>query len=175
MWLAAVATTAIITASYSLYNLISDQDDHEKEVVDENDSFDAKFTSVSKKYSDKRIAVTLSSLILNSSLPLNDILINSDKVVFILPPDIEPEDLSNEFNALLVNKVHNYKLMRCSNIQGYVHTLKNLKPDLLLVCPDDLGMSRHNVSKELNRFIKQIVSIDQTKEDLYAKIRPIFI
>lgn len=170
LWIAALVATSVATVSYKLYTSFIKA--KEEVANDEEDVSDLK--SISKKYYNKSIALTLSSLILNLKLPLHDILINSDNVVFILPPNLDTADLNNELNREFVSKNYNYKLMRCSNIQGYVHMLKNLKPDLLLICSDDLGISKLSLSKDLNRFIKQIVNIDQTGEDVYAKLAPIF-
>ncbi len=36
--------------------------------------------------------------------------------------------------------IQNFKLLDCLNLLGYFGLVKNLRPDLLLVCSDDLGL-----------------------------------
>lgn len=57
----------------------------------------------------------------------------------------------------------NYKLLKCSNMQGYFQLLKNLRPDILIVCTDDLGITEQ-IPKDLGRFVGKVVTIDQEKD-----------
>ncbi|KAG7661473.1 PEX22 [[Candida] subhashii] len=122
---------------------------------------------ISKQYSNKSIAITLSSTFLSSNIPLNEILINSENMIFIIPPNLSEKDLD-------INIPPNFKLLKCSNVQGYLQMLKNLKPDLLFLCSDDLGINFMNLNKDLRMFIKTIINVDQNKNDIYDKIKVIF-
>lgn len=95
-------------------------------------------------------------------------------MIFILPPNLLEDDVTYNLDPLKSGIMPNFKLLKCLNIQGYVQVLKNLKPDMLLICSDDLGLSFMNLSKDLNNFIKTIVNMDQNSEDIYLKVRPIF-
>ncbi|KAK6454503.1 peroxisome assembly protein 22 [Scheffersomyces xylosifermentans] len=169
-WLAAVIATSVVTISYKIYERYVSERDH---VVTVDDGADRKFR-ISKKYLNKSIALTLSHSILNSKLPLNEILINGENIIFILPPNLSEDDLTSNLKYSHVGIIPNFKLLKCSNIQGYVQILKNLKPDMLLLCSDDLGLSFMNLSKDLNNFIKTIVNLDQSDDDIDLKVRPIF-
>lgn len=167
-WLVAAAVSTAVAVSYSVYN------NYLKPKASGEIS--------SKKYTNKSVALTLSHLVLNSELPLNDILMNSENVTFILPPNLSLDDLAcnitDENDGLATklprNLVKNYKLLNCKNIQGYFNLLKNLKPDTLLVCSDDLGITSA-VPRDIHRFVKEIINIDQNKEDIYSKIYPYFV
>lgn len=129
-----------------------------------------------KVYTNKSIALTLSHSILKSQLPLDEILLNSDNVTFILPPNLSIDDLSSNIidkksqYELPISLVNNYKLLNCNNLQGYFNIIKNLKPDMLVLCNDDLGIKSPS---DLGRFVREIITIDQN--DIESKIRPIFI
>ncbi|ODV80659.1 uncharacterized protein CANTADRAFT_31419, partial [Suhomyces tanzawaensis NRRL Y-17324] len=159
LWLAALVASSVAAISYKIYNSYTQASEEEP-----RGSY-----KLSKQSVNKSIVLTLSSSVINSKLPLNDILVNSQNVVFILPPNLSEEDLNNELNTEFVNRDNNYKLLKCLNLQGYVQMLKNLQPDLLLICADDLGLSTMKLTQDLSRFIKQIVNIDQTNDDICAK------
>ncbi|KAK6203098.1 peroxisomal biogenesis protein family-domain-containing protein [Scheffersomyces amazonensis] len=183
----ALVATGLITISYKIYSTYFGNSKHNDEVKDEiTDSItDNNITNISdrdirnensfkirKQYSNQSIALTLSSSILSSKLPLDDILVKGgENIIFILPPNLSEDDLDYNLKS---TPATNFKLLKCSNIQGYLSMLKNLKPDLLFVCSDDLGVSFGNVSKDLNNFIKTIINLDQNSDDIYLKIRPMF-
>lgn len=194
-WIAAAVATSVIAITLQVYNSYigaKDKDDVESTVEDaQKPGLERKR---SRKYTNKSIALTLSHSILSSQLPLNDILLNSENVTFILPPNLSLDDL--EFNMekdterggaqgegqgqdrdqsynLPRSLIQNYKLLNCLNLQGYFNILKNLKPDMLLVCSDDLGIAKR-IPHDIDTFVKEIVNIDQNKEDIYSKVRPIF-
>lgn len=168
-WLVGVAAIGAATLAYNLY----------QEYIEgpgDSTSKEKNSYTVSKRYANKSIAVTLLTLVLNLSLPLSDILVNSENIVYILPPNLSEEDLVTELNGdVLARKNANYKLLKCLNIQGYIAILKSLRPDMLYVCADDMGLSILNFSQDLSRFIKQIINIDQTNEDVYDKVSRIFV
>lgn len=163
LFLGALVASSVIALSYKIYEHYSQP-------------------SNEKKYTNKSIALTLSHSILNSKLPLNEILINSDNVTFILPPNLSIDDLTSiiietndkpEIFELPKTLLNNYKLLNCNNFQGYFSIIKNLKPDMLLVCGDDLGITTQ-LPKDLSRFVKEIINIDQN-DDIVSKVSPIFI
>lgn len=159
LWLGTFIAASAVAVSYKLLNKYL-------EFSKENDQ---------EEYSNKSIALTLSNSVLSSQLPLSDILTNSENVTFILPPNLSIEDLEDKIsNTIPLPKTvtQNYKLLDCSNLQGYYAILKNLQPDLLLVCADDLGVT---VPKDMHRFVKKIITIDQNKDDVYSKIAPFFV
>lgn len=194
----ALATTTAVAIGYKVYETYiqsnNDTSSNEQEGMEENEEraqksskatttdhsglpFSLGFISRGEKYTDKSIALTLSHSILSSKLPLNDMLLNSQNVTFILPPNLNEDDLTfnlSDYN-LPSTLINNYKLLKCSNIQGYFTILKNLKPDLLLLCSDDLGISKSSMPKDMSRFIKQIITLDQNKDDIYTKVAPIFV
>lgn len=185
-WIVAAVATSAIAITLQVYNsYIGAKDRTEEDNETLQDSKPGIERKKSNKYTNKSIALTLSHSILNSQLPLNDILLNSENVTFILPPSLSLDDL--EFNMEKGGKgseegtsynlpktlIQNYKLLNCLNLQGYFNILKNLKPDMLLVCSDDLGISKR-IPHDIDNFVKEIVNIDQNKEDIYSKVRPIF-
>lgn len=180
VWVAALIAASIVTISYKMYSSYIGEETvedkrNEKEGAEEK-------LRIAKKYTKKSIALTLSHSVLSSQLPLNEILLNSENVTFILPPNLSMDDLvCNIGNADEVEKynlpktlLNNYKLLHCSNIDGYFNILKNLKPDTLLVCSDDLGIA-DSLPRDLHRFVKEVINIDQNKEDIYKKLSSIFI
>ena len=180
VWVAALIAASIVTISYKMYSSYIGEETvedkrNEKEGAEEK-------LRIAKKYTKKSIALTLSHSVLSSQLPLNEILLNSENVTFILPPNLSMDDLvCNIGNADEVEKynlpktlLNNYKLLHCSNIDGYFNILKNLKPDTLLVCSDDLGIA-DSLPRDLHRFVKEVINIDQNKDDIYKKLSSIFI
>lgn len=170
VWLAAVIATTVAAASYEVYRYLSKKDDGE--MVDR--------PAPERRYTNKSIALTLLHSVLKSDLPLNEIMLNLENVTFILPPYLSVDDLAccisgdDASYPLPETLIKNFKLLKCANIQGYFHILKNLKPDMLLVCSDDLGITQH-VPKDLGRFVKEIVNINQNKEDVYLILSKVFL
>lgn len=159
--LAVAIATSIAAVSYKLY----------LEWASNNDTTDIEgkpSKAIKSKYSGKSITLTLLHSVLNSHLELEDLLLQ-DNITFILPPYLSFDDLQCKIypgkdlaqipDALL----RNYRLLKCSNFEGYFQLLKNLKPDILLVCEEDLGITG-KIPKELSRFVGKIVSLDQERE-----------
>ena len=179
-----MVAASIVTISYKIYDSYLNEEIIEDRRTGGDDTIEStkEKLKISKKYTKKSIALTLSHSVLSSQLPLNEILLNSENVTFILPPNLSMDDLvCNIGNADEVERynlpktlVNNYKLLHCSNIEGYFNILKNLRPDTLLVCSDDLGMTS-SAPKDLKRFVKEVINIDQNKEDIYKKLSSIFI
>lgn len=174
LWLAAACVSALIAVGYKVYDAYATQQQLQ---ASEGDT--ATPGKLKRQYTNKLIALTLSHLILNLQLPLLEILHNLENVTFILPPNLDEDDVNyniQKLTATLPEEVrNNYKLLKCQNIQGYFTVLKNLKPDMLLMCQDDLGLSTHSIPKDLNRFIKQIVFVDQNNDDISTKVAPLFV
>ena len=91
---------------------------------------------ISKRYSNKSIAITLSSTFYHP-LPLNEILINLENMIFIIPPNLNEDDLpiietkdtdtdnaNTNTNTSFYKDQSNFKLLKCSNFQGYLQLLK---------------------------------------------------
>ncbi|CAK7905514.1 peroxisome assembly protein 22 [[Candida] anglica] len=186
-WLVAAIATSVIAVSVSVYNAYTTQDEPVEDSITSQER-PVISRKQSRKYTNKSIALTLSHSILSSQLPLNEILLNSENVTFILPPNLSIDDL--EYNiargesssssssttssvGLPKTMTANYKLLNCSNIQGYFNLLKNLKPDMLLVCSDDLGISKY-IPHDIDKFVKEIVTLDQNKDQLYKQLSPLF-
>ena len=164
LYITALVATSAIAISYKIYTSFFQQlnNDEDEIKTDTPSSY-----TISKRYSDKSIAITLSSSFLSSSLPLNKILTSSEKMIFIIPPNLTEDDLNLSYIP------PNFKLLKCSNLQGYLQILKNLKPDLLLMCSDDLGIDFTQIKKDLNMFINDIINVDQN-DDIVLRVRPIF-
>lgn len=169
----ALIVSAVVAGSYKLYAYYT----QEKQPVNET-----KHNNKQKQYTNRSIALTLSHSILNSQLPLNELLLTSENVTFILPPNLSIDDLAyNIYNEqdkqesynLPKTLIKNYKLLNCSNFQGYFNVLKNLKPDTLVLCPDDLGIA-NQLPKDLHRFVKEIINIENS-EDISSKVLPLFL
>lgn len=192
-WIAAAVATGVVAVSVLVYNsyLASAKEDeeHTAEACEKNPDLPPalvrRATNTAKRYTNKSIALTLSHSILSSLLPLNDILLNSENVTFILPPNLSIDDLvynvektasspKTNSQTLPTTLTENYKLLKCLNLQGYFNIVKNIKPDMLLVCSDDLGISKR-IPHDIHNFVKEIINIDQNKEDIYSKVAPIFI
>lgn len=146
---AVLVATTVAAAGYKLYNLWQNQSIEEKKA---------------RKFN-KSIALTLLHSVLASDLPLNDILLTSENVTFILPPHLSVDDLAcniksggDEVYLLPQTLIKNYKLLKCSNLQGYLHLVKSLKPDMLFVCVEDLGIK---LPGEMGRFVKEIITMGQ--------------
>jgi hypothetical protein len=152
------------------------------------------------KYTNRLVALTLSHSILSSQLPLAEILLNAENVTFILPPSLSLDDLRFNIDRVpaaapdasaasapdatpdsspaaasagLAALIQNYKLLDCLNLLGYFGLVKNLRPDLLLVCSDDLGIAPH-IPRDLDQFVGEVVYIDQNRDDIYLKVAPLF-
>lgn len=183
--LAALAASSVLAVSYKIYDYYTAKTTGG--AGSNNKSRES--TSGAVAYTSKSIALTLSHSILSSQLPLHDILLNADNVTFILPPNLSIDDLAGNIVPTSENEIddnsesytlprsllNNYKLLNCNNFQGYFNIIKNLRPDMLLVCSDDLGLSDGLLPKELNRFVKQVVNVDQNSDDVTSKIGPIFL
>lgn len=178
---AALVATSLAALSYKVYAALTKEDPAEEEEIEGSHSAPL---VPSKTMNKKSIAVTLLHSVLSSDLPLNDILLSSENVTFILPPYLSVDDLLGQIQGeekgehlsyqLPQTLIKNYKLLKCSNIQGYFHLLKNLKPDCLYVCSDDLGITRQ-VPQDLNRFVKEIVTLDQNKTNVHSVLSKVFI
>lgn len=167
LWLLAVVATSALAAGYEVYKYLTKEEDGTGRLL-------------LKNYTNKSIALTLLHLVLSSELPLNDILLKSDNVTFILPPHLSLDDLVCNINnqdsncQLPQTLIKNYKLLKCSNIQGFFHIIRNLRPDMLLVCADDLGID-HELPKDLTRFVKDIVTLDQNKDEVSNILTKVFL
>lgn len=177
LWAAAFVASSLAIISYKLYNAFKTQP-QEKESTSEQTMIVKRTT-----YAKKSIVLTLLHSVLSSDLPLNEILLNSENVTFILPPYLSVDDLAcnirgadedSSIYSLPQTLIKNYKLLKCSNIQGYFHVLKNLKPDMLFVCSEDLGITL-KVPPDLGRFVKEVVTIDLNKEDVYSILSKVFL
>ncbi|RCK55059.1 Peroxisome assembly protein 22 [Candida viswanathii] len=166
LYLTALVATSAVAITYKIYTSFFQQPPKDGSEEDSKTDSPSSYT-VSKRYSNKSIAITLSSSFLSSSLPLNKILTNSERMIFIIPPNLTEDDLNLSYIP------PNFKLLKCSNLQGYLQILKNLKPDLLLMCSDDLGLDFTQIKKDLNMFINDIINVDQN-DDIILRVRPIF-
>lgn len=178
LFTAVLIATSLAALSYKVYSaLTQDEENPETEV-------EATISGKQVAKTKESIAVTLLHSVLSSDLPLNEILLSSQNVTFILPPYLSVDDLLDQIKSdkegvtqtylLPQTLIKNYKLLKCSNIQGYFHIIKNLKPDLLYVCSDDLGISSL-VPQDLNRFVKKIVTLDQNKNSVHSTLSKVFI
>lgn len=167
LWLLAVVATSVVAAGYEFYKYLTKEEDAAGKLALRN-------------YTNKSIALTLLHLVLSSELPLDDILLKSDNVTFILPPHLSLDDLVGNITDrdgschLPQTLIKNYKLLKCSNIQGYFHIIRNLRPDILLVCADDLGIGQE-MPKDLTRFVKDIVTLDQNKDEVSSILTKVFL
>lgn len=166
-WAAALLATAVAGVSYKAYQFWQEG----------GESRDANRWS---KFRHKRIALTLLHSVLLTDLPLADILMNSENVTFILPPYLSVDDVAHSVSgeeasyALPHKMIKNYKFLQCSNINGYFQIVKNLQPDILFVCSDDLGITQ-NIPKDLGRFVKEIVTFEQDKLSVKSILSKVFI
>ncbi|CAL1200013.1 unnamed protein product [Candida parapsilosis] len=156
LYLAALIATSAVAISYKVYD----------SYIKSSSSSSSSSSQQESKYLNKSIAITLSSSFLSSQLPLNDILTTQENMIFIIPPNLNEDDLNLKIPP-------NFKLLKCSNVQGYLQILKNLKPDCLLLCSDDLGINYSNLSSDLRNFIRTIINVEQD-EDLLVQVRPVF-
>lgn len=169
LYLAALIATSAVAISYKVYDsyIKSSQSTPTKDTNDSTSLTPAtKSFTISKKYLNKSIAITLSSSFLSSQLPLNEILTTQENMIFIIPPNLNEDDLNLKIPP-------NFKLLKCSNVQGYLQILKNLKPDCLLLCSDDLGINYTSLSLDLRNFIRTIINVEQD-QDLMLQVRPVF-
>ncbi|KAI5955858.1 PEX22 [Candida jiufengensis] len=180
LYIAAVIATSALAISYKIYDTFiksttTEENEIEKDTTKPNSLTKLPSFNLSKKYINKQIAITLSSSFLSSKLPLQDIITTQENMIFIIPPNLNEEDLdlNNQQEESAIELNNNFKILKCSNFQGYLQILKNLKPDLLLICSDDLGINFNNLSYDLNNFISKIINVDQDK-DLLLQIKPIF-
>lgn len=101
-------------------------------------------------------------------------------MIFIIPPNLNEDDLpiietkdtdtdnaNTNTNTSFYKDQSNFKLLKCSNFQGYLQILKNLKPDLLLLCSDDLGINFKKLQSDLLNNLKlDFINIDQNIDAL---------
>ncbi|KAG5421594.1 PEX22 [Candida metapsilosis] len=174
LYLAALIATSAVAISYKVYDTYFNSSSQSKSSQEgttntnttTNEASTTKSFTISKKYLNKSIAITLSSSFLSSQLPLNEILTTQENMIFIIPPNLNEEDLNLTIPP-------NFKLLKCSNVQGYLQILKNLKPDCLLLCSDDLGINYTNLSSDLRNFIRTIINVEQD-QDLLLQVKPVF-
>lgn len=176
LYLAALIATSAVAVSYKVYDTYFNSSSQSKSSQEgtttttssttNNETPTTKSFTISKKYLNKSIAITLSSSFLSSQLPLNEILTTQENMIFIIPPNLNEEDLNLTIPP-------NFKLLKCSNVQGYLQILKNLKPDCLLLCSDDLGINYTNLSLDLRNFIRTIINVEQD-QDLLLQVKPVF-
>ena len=174
LYLAALIATSAVAISYKVYDTYFNSSSQSKSSQEgttntnttTNEASTTKSFTISKKYLNKSIAITLSSSFLSSQLPLNEILTTQENMIFIIPPNLNEEDLNLTIPP-------NFKLLKCSNVQGYLQILKNLKPDCLLLCSDDLGINYTNLSLDLRNFIRTIINVEQD-QDLLLQVKPVF-
>lgn len=171
LYLAALIATSAMAISYKVYDTYFNSSSQSKSsqegsTTNANEASTTKSFTISKKYLNKSIAITLSSSFLSSQLPLNEILTTQENMIFIIPPNLNEEDLNLTIPP-------NFKLLKCSNVQGYLQILKNLKPDCLLLCSDDLGINYTNLSLDLRNFIRTIINVEQD-QDLLLQVKPVF-
>lgn len=170
LYLAALIATSAVAISYKVYDTYFNSSSQSKSGQEgtntTNEASTTKSFTISKKYLNKSIAITLSSSFLSSQLPLNEILTTQENMIFIIPPNLNEEDLNLTIPP-------NFKLLKCSNVQGYLQILKNLKPDCLLLCSDDLGINYTNLSLDLRNFIRTIINVEQD-QDLLLQVKPVF-
>lgn len=171
----ALAATFIAAISYKVYSVLT------KDGETDSGNTDLKGGQANSK---KSIAVTLLHSVLRSDFPLNDVLLTFENVTFILPPCLSVDDLLGQIQGfdgdekrtymLPQTLIKNYKLLKCSNMMGYFHLLKNLKPDLLYVCSDDLGITKL-VPQDMHRFVKEVVTLDQDKTSVQSVLSKVLI
>lgn len=150
VWLAAAAVAGAVAIGYSLLK---------------------RTDGSPNQYTNKSIALTLLHSVLNAKVPLDDILLNSENVTFILPPHLLEEDVAEHMALQLLR--NNYKLLRSGTIDGYFHLVKNLRPDTLVVCLADLGIAQKE-PRDLGRFVGEVVCIEQDSEKVRLAMQRIF-
>lgn len=156
----AIATT-IAAFSYKVY--LERTSDNGSINIDKEETEGAK-----SKCHDKAVTLTLLHSVLNSYPELERLLANYSNVTFILPPYLSLQDLTCKIHPKEAKTIpealfKNYRLLKCSNIDGYFQLVKSLKPDILLVCEEDLGITEF-IPQDLFRYVGKIVSIDQERE-----------
>ncbi|CQB88823.1 Peroxisomal biogenesis protein family [Chlamydia trachomatis] len=188
LYVSALIATSAIALTYKLYSTYlaptptpTNKDKKQRELDGSSTDIELKPKfRISKRYSNKSIAITLSSTFLSSNLPLNEILINLENMIFIIPPNLNEDDLpiietkdtdtdnaNTNTNTSFYKDQSNFKLLKCSNFQGYLQILKNLKPDLLLLCSDDLGINFKKLQSDLLNNLKlDFINIDQNIDAL---------
>lgn len=160
--LAFAIASSIAAVSYKLY--LEWKSDNESTEIEGKDG-----KRIKSKYIGKSVTLTLLHSVLNSHPELEELLLNYSNVTFILPPYLSLDDLKykvhpgKDLQQIPDTVLKNYRLLRCSNIDGYFQLIKNLKPDILLVCEEDLGITE-KIPKDLGLFVGKIISIDQEKE-----------
>lgn len=179
LWITAAVAASVAAVSYKLYDSWVSND--EKKTLQDNTIAKSDKLKDRKNYTKKSVALTLTHSVLSSKLPLADIILNSENVTFILPPSLSLEDLEaivdkDESGEALISSslMQNYKVLKSNNIQGYYSLIKSLRPDTLLVCADDMGIDDH-LPKEMNRFIKQIVTVEQNSDQIFDQVTSILI
>lgn len=179
-WASLLVISSAAFISYKLYKRYLYDDGSEEENVGERQTN----LRLSKRYSKKSIAISLSNSIVNAEIPLGEILAASEDVIFIVPPNMTLDDIISHVGAkdskaaydLRKLFLNNYKLLNCTNIEGFFNILKHLRPETLLVCYEDLGISRvQGVPKDLGRFVKEIKDVDNNKEHIQSEISNIFV
>lgn len=172
IYVAALVVASLAAVGYKAYDIIRKNDSDEDQEEVETPS------GLRIANPKKSIALTLLHSILSSGLPLADILLSAHNVTFILPPYLSIDDLEQKIEledkqSLLQSIVHNYKLLKCSNIDGYFNILKNLRPEKLFVCSEDLGISG-SAPTDLSRFVKEIVVLDQNNDHIHNALAKVF-
>lgn len=180
VWASLLVVSSAAFISYKLYRRYIQDGGTEEENAEKGQNN----LRLSKKYSKKSIAISLSNSIVNAEIPLGDILVASEDVIFIVPPNLTLDDIISHVGAKDSKAAYglrklfsnNHKLLNCTNIEGFFNILKHLRPETLLVCYEDLGISRvQGVPKDLGRFVKEIKDVDNNKEHIQSELSNIFV
>lgn len=117
---------------------------------------------ITAKYTSKPITIILTDSIISSNLPINEILLKTDNIVLVIPPNLSVDDLNEEIDESI-----SFKIIECSTNDGVWSVVKHLNSEVIFVVNDDLN---YEIPKNLQRYVGEIIELEQNFSYINQKI-----
>lgn len=119
-------------------------------------------TEVTAKYTSKPITIILTDSIISSNLPIKEILLKTENLVVVIPPNLSIKDLNEEIDETI-----SYKVIECSTNEGVWSVVKHLNSEVIFVVNDDL---EEELPENLQRYVGDIIELEQNFSYINQKI-----
>jgi len=114
------------------------------------------------KYTSKPITIILTDSIISSNLPINEILLKTEDVVLVIPPNLSKDDLNEK-----LDKSIDYKVIECETNDGVWSATKHLGSEVIFIVKDDLN---EDIPKGLERYVGEIIELEQNFTYINQKV-----
>lgn len=133
---------------YALYQSFN-KDNEEEEII-------------TAKYTSRPITIILTDSIISSNIPINDILLNTENIVLVIPPNLSRDDLNEHIDESV-----SYKVIECETNEGVWSVVKHLHSEVILVVKDDL---EEEIPTNLERYVGEIIELEQNNVYINQKV-----